>query len=151
MNIKKTPKYWLSMNPISFASSTLTGLNGHLFSSISPSLQHSVPSKPCNSSLKSSIFFPPPSSIFYHNQVKIQNYRSNRIQSCPTKRVNADECCHFPPLDGFNKPGSVCSFLLCNSSKLHNLQLVLQVHGHMIVFGVELCEFVGSQLLEFYS
>ncbi|KAI3723749.1 hypothetical protein L2E82_35506 [Cichorium intybus] len=42
------------------------------------------------------------------------------------------------------------SLILRNCRKLHNLQLGSQIHGHMIVSGVELCEFLGSQLLEFY-
>ncbi|KAL4578617.1 hypothetical protein LXL04_014744 [Taraxacum kok-saghyz] len=42
------------------------------------------------------------------------------------------------------------ALILRNCRKLHNLQLGSQVHGHMIVSGVELCEFLGSQLLEFY-
>ncbi|KAK9078753.1 hypothetical protein SSX86_002811 [Deinandra increscens subsp. villosa] len=42
------------------------------------------------------------------------------------------------------------ALILKNCRKLHNLQLGLQLHGHMIVTGVELCEFLASQLLEFY-
>ncbi|KAL9999024.1 putative tetratricopeptide-like helical domain superfamily, DYW domain-containing protein [Helianthus debilis subsp. tardiflorus] len=42
------------------------------------------------------------------------------------------------------------ALILRNCRKLHNLQLGLQLHGHMIVTGVDLCEFLGSQLLEFY-
>ncbi|KAI3746484.1 hypothetical protein L6452_08918 [Arctium lappa] len=42
------------------------------------------------------------------------------------------------------------ALILRNCRKIHNLQLGLQVHGRMIVSGVELCEFLGSQLLEFY-
>ncbi|XP_071706936.1 pentatricopeptide repeat-containing protein CRR2, chloroplastic-like [Rutidosis leptorrhynchoides] len=42
------------------------------------------------------------------------------------------------------------TFILKNCSKFYNLQLGLQIHGRMIVSGVELCEFLGCQLLEFY-
>ncbi|GJZ77778.1 pentatricopeptide repeat-containing protein [Tanacetum coccineum] len=42
------------------------------------------------------------------------------------------------------------TLLLKNTRKSHNPKLGLQLHGHMIVSGVEFCDFLSSQLLEFY-
>ncbi|PWA44562.1 Pentatricopeptide repeat-containing protein [Artemisia annua] len=42
------------------------------------------------------------------------------------------------------------TLLLKNCRKSHNPQLGLQLHGHMVVSGVDFCDFLSSQLLEFY-
>ncbi|KAF3453123.1 hypothetical protein FNV43_RR03557 [Rhamnella rubrinervis] len=52
--------------------------------------------------------------------------------------TNPDECCE------------TYAVILRKCRKFGNLELGLQVHTHLIVCGVELCDFLGSQLLELY-
>ncbi|XP_058196376.1 pentatricopeptide repeat-containing protein At3g24000, mitochondrial-like [Rhododendron vialii] len=54
---------------------------------------------------------------------------------------------------GFENPdecNETYALILQKCRKYYAWQLGLQIHAHMIVFGVELCPFLGSQLLEFY-
>ncbi|KAM7273774.1 hypothetical protein ACFE04_028438 [Oxalis oulophora] len=54
----------------------------------------------------------------------------------------------------FTNPGEstrIYALILQNCKKVNNLELGLQVHGHLIVNGVELCAFLGSQLVEWYA
>ncbi|KAD5960406.1 hypothetical protein R6Q59_013531 [Mikania micrantha] len=95
---------------------------------------------------------------FSHHHPKFSTITKYVNDSIPKICVSENDLCLMNvanvlhSLDFTNPDQCVQSYaiILQNCRKLHNLQLGLQVHGHMIVTGVELCEFLGSQLLEFY-
>ncbi|KAI3704229.1 hypothetical protein L1987_74445 [Smallanthus sonchifolius] len=98
-----------------------------------------------------------PSLLHHHHQFSTMamlvnsSKPKNTISVCVhDDKLNVASVLHSMDLTDPDECVQSYALVLRNCRKLHNLQLGLQVHGHMIVTGVELCEFLGSQLLEFY-
>ncbi|PON59577.1 Pentatricopeptide repeat [Trema orientale] len=85
-------------------------------------------------------------------KARIHNYGSFTDTSVTENGVLKNVAVLLYSMD-FTNPYECCetyALILKKCRKLGNLELGFQVHAHLIVCGVELCEFLGSQLLELY-
>ncbi|XP_019053488.1 PREDICTED: pentatricopeptide repeat-containing protein At1g08070, chloroplastic-like [Nelumbo nucifera] len=74
------------------------------------------------------------------------------LSSIPDNRVldNVSVVLQSMDLSGPEECSKTYPLILQNCRKFDRAELGFQIHAHMIVSGVELCAFLGSQLLEFY-
>ncbi|XP_010271776.1 PREDICTED: pentatricopeptide repeat-containing protein At4g21065-like [Nelumbo nucifera] len=63
---------------------------------------------------------------------------------------NVSVVLHSMDLSDTEECSETYALILQNCRKFDKAELGFQIHAHMIVSGVELCAFLGSQLLEFY-
>lgn len=91
-------------------------------------------------------------SFSKNTEAHINNFGSFTGTSDPEKWILKNVAQFLHSMD-FTNPDECCETyaeILWKCRKLGNLELGFQVHAHLIVNGVKLCEFLGGQLLEMY-
>lgn len=87
------------------------------------------------------------------------DFAPHKITECSTEKSSAPKCgilsnavsfLESMDLSNPDECSETIGLILQSCRKYDNLQLGLQLHGRLIVIGVELCAYLSSQLLEMY-